>query len=110
MNDLTLRRNILDELDFLPHINAAAIGVTIENGVVKLSGHVRTYAEKIAAERAVMSVKGVVAVAEELEVRVASTKAADDEVIASRCQELLRWNTAVPDESIHVKVQHGWVM
>jgi len=42
MNDLTLRRRILDELEFLTHIDAAAISVTLENGVVVLTGHVRT--------------------------------------------------------------------
>ncbi len=46
MNDLTLRRTILDELEFLPHIDAGAIGVAIDNGVVVLSGHVKTFAEK----------------------------------------------------------------
>lgn len=109
MNDLTLRRSILDELEFLPHIDAAAIGVTLENGVVILSGHVKTYAEKIAAERAVKRVKGVRAVAEELKVRVDNTQGIDDDLIASRCLDLLRWNTVVPDEQIQVKVQQGWV-
>ncbi|WP_339465029.1 MULTISPECIES: BON domain-containing protein [unclassified Pseudomonas] len=109
MNDLTLRRTILDELEFLPHIDAAAIGVTLENGVVVLRGHVRTYAEKIAAERAVQSVKGVVAVAEELEVRVSGAHTIDDGVIASRCLDLIRWDTAISKEPIHIKVQHGWV-
>ncbi|SDH92472.1 BON domain-containing protein [Pseudomonas abietaniphila] len=109
MNDLTLRRRILDELEFLPHIDAGAIGVTLENGVVILSGHVKTYAEKIAAERAVKRVKGVRAVAEELKVRVDSTQGFEDDVIASRCLDLLRWNSVVPDEQIQIKVQQGWV-
>jgi osmotically-inducible protein OsmY len=109
MNDLTLRRSILDELEFVPHIDAAAIGVTIENGVVVLRGHVRTYAEKIAAEHAVQGVKGVAAVAEELEVRVCGAHAIDDGVIASRCLDLIHWDTAVSKESIHIKVQQGWV-
>ncbi|WP_032610854.1 BON domain-containing protein [Pseudomonas syringae] len=109
MSDLTLRRSILDELEFLPHIDAAAIGVSIENGVVILHGHVGTYAEKIAAERAVKRVKGVRAIAEELKVRVNRAQGLDDEVIASRCLELMRWNSVVPDEQIKIKVQQGWV-
>ncbi|KPW17911.1 transport-associated protein [Pseudomonas cannabina pv. alisalensis] len=109
MNDLTLRRTILDELEFLPHIDAAAIGVTIENGVVVLSGHVKTFAEKIAAERAVKSVKGVRAVAEELDVRVPSELYIDDSVIASRCLDLIHWNSASPEQAIQIKVQQGWV-
>ncbi|TDV50293.1 osmotically-inducible protein OsmY [Pseudomonas graminis] len=109
MSDLTLRRSILDELEFLPHIDAAAIGVAIENGVVILTGHVGTYAEKIATERAVKRVKGVRAVAEELKVRATTAVGFGDEVTASRCLDLLRWNTVVPDEQIQVKVQQGWV-
>ncbi|WP_268801010.1 BON domain-containing protein [Pseudomonas huanghezhanensis] len=93
MSDLTLRRQSLDELEFLPHIDAAAIGVSIEDGVVVLSGHVGTYAEKIAAKHAVKSVKGVRAVAEE--VRVSTDLAVNDGLIASRCLDLIRWNTAV---------------
>lgn len=109
MSDLTLRRHILDELEFLPHIDAAAKGLTIENGVVVLTGLVRTYAEKIAAERAVKSVKGVRAVAEELVVRVPSDLDIGDGVIASRCLDLIRWNTALPDDRMQIKVQQGWV-
>jgi osmotically-inducible protein OsmY len=109
MNDLTLRRLILDELEFLPNIDAAAIGVTIEEGVVALTGHVRTYAEKMAAERAVKRIKGVRAVAEEIEVRVSSELALDDSAIASRCLDVIRWNTGIPDEQIRIKVQQGWV-
>lgn len=67
MSDLTLRRRILDELEFLPHIDAGAIGVTLKNGVVVLTGHVKTYAEKIAVECAVQAIKGVLALAEELD-------------------------------------------
>ena len=64
MNDLSLRNAILDELEFLPEIDAANIGVAVDNGVVTLSGHVSSYAQKISAERAVKSLKGVRAVAE----------------------------------------------
>ncbi|WP_426142676.1 BON domain-containing protein [Pseudomonas sp. DWP3-1-2] len=109
MSDLTLRRDILDELEFRPHIDAAAIGVAVENGVATLTGHVRSYAEKIAAERAVKSVKGVRGVAEELQVRLPGTICLDDDVIASRCLELIQWNESLPADRIQVKVQSGWV-
>jgi osmotically-inducible protein OsmY len=109
MNDLELRRSILDELEFQPHIDAAAIGVTVNNAMVCLTGHVRTYAEKIAAERAVKSVKGVKAVAEEIQVRVPSDLDIDDEAIASRCMDVIRWSSTLPEERIQIKVQQGWV-
>lgn len=109
MNDLELRRAILDELEFRPHIDAAAIGVAIENGVVCLTGHVRTYAEKEAAERAVKSVKGVKAVVEQIQVRVPTELEVDDEVIASRCLDVIRWSTATVSDRIQIEVQRGWV-
>ena len=109
MSDLTLRRDILDELEFQPHIDAAAIGVAVENGVVSLTGHVGTFAEKIAAERAVKSVKGVRAVAEEIEVHLPSDLDLDDATIAARCLDVIRWNVAIPEDRIQVKVQNGWV-
>jgi osmotically-inducible protein OsmY len=109
MSDLELRRMILDELEFQPDIDAAAIGVAVENGVVSLTGHVRTYAQKFAAERAVKCVKGVKAVAEEI--KVVSNEDLDvcDEAIAARCLDVIRWNSAIPDERLQIKVQEGWV-
>ncbi|MGV8918851.1 MAG: BON domain-containing protein [Pseudomonas sp.] len=109
MSDLTLRRDVLDELEFQPHIDAAAIGVAVENGVVSLTGHVATFAEKIAAERAVKSVKGVRAVAEEIAVHIPSDLDLDDATIATRCLDVIRWNVAIPEDRIQVKVQNGWV-
>jgi osmotically-inducible protein OsmY len=66
MGDKTLRQFIIDELDFEPSIDSANIGVAVENGVVTLSGHVATYAEKIAAERAAWSGPGVTSVVDRL--------------------------------------------
>jgi len=109
MSDLTLRRNILDELEFQPHIRAATIGVAVENGIVSLTGHVRTYAEKIAAERAVKNIKGVRAVAEEIEVWIPSDIDLTDEIIASRCLDVIHWDGTIPEERIHIKVQQGRV-
>ena len=50
MTDLTLRQNILDELEFEPSIDAAHIGVAVEDGIVTLTGHVSSYWEKTTAE------------------------------------------------------------
>jgi osmotically-inducible protein OsmY len=109
MSDLELRRMILDELEFQPNIDAAAIGVAVENGVVSLTGHVKTYAQKFAAERAVKGVKGVKAVAEEIKVVSNDDIDISDEAIAARSLDVIRWNSAIPDEHLQVKVQDGWV-
>ena len=108
-SDLQLRQDVLDELEFEPSVHAAHIGVTANHGVVTLTGFVMSYAEKTMAERAVRRVKGVKAIAEEIEVRLPSDlKRADDEV-AARAIDILKWQVGVPAERIKVKVEKGVV-
>ncbi|WP_454854553.1 BON domain-containing protein [Rhizobium binxianense] len=70
MDDLSLRQNILDELEFEPSIDAANIGVATDDGIVTLTGHVSSYSEKETAERVVRRVRGVRGIAEEIRVEV----------------------------------------
>ena len=109
MTDIELRQTVSDALEFEPSVNAANIGVAVMDGVVTLSGHVPTYAEKLKAEEVVMGVRGVKAIAEEIEVRPAGAHATADDEIARRVLEVLRWNTTVPDDRVKVTVQNGWV-
>jgi osmotically-inducible protein OsmY len=109
MDDKVLRQFIIDELDFEPSIHAAHIGVAVEKGVVTLTGHVGSYVEKIEAERVVQRVKGVKAIAEEIEVRYGDEPKRSDDEIAQRAVNILSWSTQVPEGVIHVKVQRGWV-
>jgi osmotically-inducible protein OsmY len=109
MNDLLLCQNIVDELGFEPSVDAANIGVAVEDGVVTLTGHVGTYAEKIAAEMAVKRVKGVRALAETLEVRFPGRKQHADDEIAARALDIIEWDALLPSGAIDVKVQKGWV-
>ena len=109
MNDRALRQNIVDELDFEPSIDAAQIGVAVERGVVTLTGHVATYAEKVTAEDVVWRVKGVRGIAQEIEVRPLGVNETADDEIARRTLDSLRWNTLIPHNAIQIKVQGGWV-
>ncbi|AZN71099.1 BON domain-containing protein [Georhizobium profundi] len=109
MLDKTLRQNIIDALDFDPGLDAADIGVAVENGVVTLTGHVPTFDEKLTAEDLVKRIKGVRGIAQEIEVRPAGTHRTADDEIAKRALNVIRWNTTIPDEQIQVKVQKGWV-
>jgi len=110
MNDLSLRNTILDELDFQPDIDAAHIGVSVDNGVVTLSGYVKSCAQKISAERAVKTVKGVRAVAEELQVRLNKDAGTEDDAIAKRALNIISWRSDTPEGDIKVIVQKGWVI
>jgi osmotically-inducible protein OsmY len=107
--DLQLQQRVIDALEFEPSVDAAHVGVSARDGVVTLSGHVSSYAEKFAAERAARQVKGVKAVAEEIEVRLPSDKKLADDEIAARSLRLLHWDVAIPDDRISVKVEHGIV-
>ena len=109
MNDLVLRQNILDELSFSPEVEPAHIGVVVDTGVVTLTGHVSSYGEKLAAETAVRRVKGVRAMAEELEVRVPNHKKTADDEIATRAADILSWDTTLPQDEIRITVHNGWL-
>ena len=109
MDDIVLQQLVIDELEFEPSIDAANIGVAVNSGVVTLTGHVGSYAEKIAAERAAQRVRGVRAIAQEIQVRYPSDKKTSDDEIAKRAADILAWDARVPDEVIQIKVQNGWV-
>jgi osmotically-inducible protein OsmY len=110
MGDSQLRQDVLDELEFEPSIDAVHIGVAVHAGVVTLTGHVGSYAEKLAAVTAVRRVKGVRAIADEIHARYPSAKKTADDEIAKRAVDILRWDTMVPSESIQVLVRDGCVM
>lgn len=109
MSDLNLRKAILEELEFQPDIDAAHIGVSVENGVVTLSGHVKNYGQKVSAERAVKAIKGVRAVAEEIQVRLEKGAGTADDTIANRALNILSWSSDTPEGDIKIVVQHGWI-
>ena len=109
MDDKALRQRIIDELDWEPPVDAAGIGVAVNNGVVTLTGHVPSYAQLVAAEAAVKRVKGVQAIAQEIEVRFTGASPHSDEDIASRAALLLKWNAELPTDAIQVKVAKGWI-
>lgn len=107
--DRHLQESVLAELDWEPSVSAAHIGVTAADGVVTLSGHVATFAEKRAAETATRRVRGVKAVVEELEVRLSSSGTRDDEAIAAAAVHRLAWDVSVPRDAIKVQVEKGWL-
>lgn len=109
MLDKTLQKLVEDALAWEPSVEAAHIGVAAQGGVVTLSGFVGSYAQKVAAERAVRGVKGVRAIAQEIEVRLPSDQKRSDDEIARRMLDILRWDVTVPDEAVTVKVERGVV-
>ena len=107
--DSELQRDVLDELKWEPSVDAAHIGVSVKDGVVTLSGHVSSYAEKFAAERAAKRVLGVRAVANEIDVKLPISSQRTDEDIAAAAVNALKSNVSVPADKIKVTVSKGWV-
>jgi osmotically-inducible protein OsmY len=107
--DTQLQQAVLAELAWEPSIVAAHIGVTANDGVVTLTGHVEAYAQKHAAEMAAARVWGVKAVAEDIEVQLPFERTRGDEDIAAAALERLAWNSSLPQDAVTVTVAQGWV-
>jgi len=107
--DKELQADVIRELAWEPKVDSANIGVSVAKGAVTLTGHVNTYAELIAAERAVLRLYGVLAVANELIVKLPNDRTRDDSDIALAISNQMEWNAAIPHEAIKATVVHGWV-
>jgi osmotically-inducible protein OsmY len=107
--DAQLKDDVIEELRWDPQISDAdAIGVGVKDGAVILSGHVPSYAEKLAAAQAAERVNGVKAVANDLKVDLPGAPR-DDVDIAEAIAHVLEWNVQVPEDRVHATVEHGWV-
>jgi osmotically-inducible protein OsmY len=107
--DMELKKDVEQELDWDPRVNAAHVGVSVKDGIVTLSGHVPSFAEKYAAETTSKRVYGVKAVADELDVKLPSSAIRTDEDVAATCVRVLKDDYQVPDEKIKVVINNGWV-
>jgi osmotically-inducible protein OsmY/prolyl-tRNA editing enzyme YbaK/EbsC (Cys-tRNA(Pro) deacylase) len=107
--DTNLQQDVIDELVWEPSLDAAAIGVAAEDGVVTLTGQVPSFAEKWTAEHVAKRVAGVRGVANEITVRLPGTHARTDSDIARAALHALEWDVWVPEQRITVTVSDGWV-
>jgi osmotically-inducible protein OsmY len=105
-----LQRDVLDELVWEPSVDAAEIGVSVENGIVILNGTVKSLSQKWTAERVAQRVEGVRAVTDELVVKLAGDSQYNDADIAQAAITALDWNASVPKNRIKVLVEHGSVI
>ena len=109
MGDKELRLDILEELDLEPSFDAADIGVAVDGNVVTLTGHVRSFSDKVTVRDIVERIPGVRAIADDIEVRPIGAHITADDEIAKRIVNTLKWNSSVPDEKITTTVTKGWV-
>jgi osmotically-inducible protein OsmY len=107
--DSDIKTDIIDELKWAPEIQETEIGVIVKNGAVILAGTVSKYAEKEAAKHAAKRIKGVKAVADEIEVKLPSQMIGSDEEIAHHIANIFEWNTQIPGDDIKASVRKGIV-
>lgn len=107
-SDEQLQRDVYEELSWDPTINESNIRVFVKDGLVVLQGHVPHYAEKVAAKKAAMRVKGVLAVVDDIEVKLSFAGHRKDEDIRKAISNALTWSVWIP-ESVKATVDRGWV-
>lgn len=105
----TLQDLVTAELRWDPSIDSANVGVTAHDGAITLSGHVANYWQFVAAEQAAKRVRGVVAVASELEVHLPASSRRDDTDIAEALARSLADSISLPVGSVHATIRKGSV-
>ena len=99
-SDKVLQEDIINELAWDPSVNATRVGVAVKDGVVTLTGHLDTFAEKEAAIRALRRVSGVKAIAVEIDVKLSGEHKRTDTDIANSVEVVLKWHTSIPPGAI----------
>lgn len=104
-----LQNDVQDAVKRKPLLNAAEIGVTAKDGVIILTGTVDNYAKKLKAEEAAKNVAGVKVVVKNITIEFGRTTTHDDAQIVNEVVGAFKFNRKIPDDKVHVTVEHGWV-
>jgi osmotically-inducible protein OsmY len=107
--DEQIQQDVLAELKYEPRVSPNEIGVVVKNGVVTLTGWVDSYTKRWAAEEAAHRVRGVKAVANDIEVKLPGSSERTDADIAAAAIRALQVDAALPADKIDVTVSKGWV-
>lgn len=105
--DHKLQKLVLEALDYNPNVDCSHIGVSAREGIVTLSGHVRSNAEKRAAEIAAGGTAGVRAIIDDLLVELPGRVRSEDEIIAERCVAHLSADRVTDLDRVHLVVADG---
>jgi osmotically-inducible protein OsmY len=108
-SDSEIERDVKDELQWDPDLDATNIAVSVKDGVVTLAGYVKSYTDKYEAEAAAKRVASVRAVANDLEVRLPSVDERPDPDIARDAVAAIKSQLPISSEHIKVVIKNGWV-
>ena len=106
-SDIEIQNDVMEQLKWEPFLNASQIGVSVKNGIVRLSGQVDAYSKMALAERAAKKITGVKAIAEDIHVGISPDYRKTDAEVAQAVLDSLKWNTMIPDERIKIRVEDG---
>lgn len=109
ITDSALKQLVLEQLHWEPGVDSAHLGVVAVDGAIGLTGRVKTYPEKYLANEVTRQVRGVKAVADEIEVVHPGERGNDDASVAQRIAHVLNWNVSIPDDSVRATVRDGVV-
>ena len=107
--DEAIQTDVLEELKWDAHVRPSEIGVVVNDGIVTLTGWVDAYLKKMAAREAAHRVRGVKAVANDIEVRLPGSAERTDTDLARAALNALKWDAGIPTDKIEITVSHGWV-
>jgi osmotically-inducible protein OsmY len=107
--DIEIQNDVVAELKWEPGLKDDDIAVGVRDGVVTLGGAATSYGDKMTAERVASRIKGVKAIANDIEVKLPSTFTRTDPDIAHAAVDAMKWDFAVPEHLLKVKVDKGWL-
>ncbi len=107
--DEQIQKDVLEELQWDARVRPNDIGVIVRDGVVTLTGRVNSFMEKWSAEEAAHHVRGVKAVANDIEVRLPGSTERTDGDLAQEILRILQWDTTIATDSLDITVTNGWV-
>jgi len=107
--DSQIKQDVTAELKWDAEVDESKIGIAVSNGAVTLAGHVPTYRQKMAAKTAAKRVAGVLAVVDNVVVKLESLHHTTDEGLAERIANVLKWNVSIPGREIKAEVKNGIV-
>ena len=108
-SDIDIKRDVEAQLRWDPDIDATDIAVSVKDGVVTLTGFVRSYGQKYEAEKETKSVRGVRGVANNIEVKLPSLNQRADPEIARDAVDALKRELPYSSENIKAVVRDGWL-
>jgi osmotically-inducible protein OsmY len=108
--DTEIKVDVLSELKYDPSLKVTEIGVLVKDGIVTLNGYTDSFEKKLAAVHAVKRVAGVIAIADDIELKIPDANHRTDAEIAAAAAHQIAWSTTIPAGAVEITIRNGWVI